>query len=757
MASVFVSHSSRDQLVTERVCERLRAAGFTALFVDFDPDQGIPAGRDWERELYAQLRRTDAVIFLATKAAVTSQWCFSEVSLARALGRPVIPLRLEREVRLPLLGNTQWVDFSDTEAGFDRLLAGLRAAGLDPTRAYPWDPRRSPYPGLIPFATEDAAVFFGRERETARLVELLQPTLQHGPGRFVAVVGPSGSGKSSLVCGGLLPRLSRSTTQWVPLPPLLPGPTPTRNLAAGLARAFAERSHPRSVEELAAALEEGPAGLRQLAGELAELEQNGAGRVNVLVVIDQAEELLTRAGPVEQQAFLRLLTGALGEDSPLWVVASVRSEFLSLAPDRAGLADAVDVSLMIEPLSRARLAEVIARPAQRAGLEFGPGLVERMVEDTAGGDALPLLAYTLRELCQRAGPDGQISMAHYEDIGGVVGALQHRADQLTEELRRRGHGELVVPTLLRLAAVTGYDDPIRRRVRRDSLTPEEQAVVDRFVDARLLTSNQVAPAHHSGELAVGRQAGTQHVAGTAPTATVEVAHEALLRQWPPLREAIEADRAALRRLSDLERLAADWHQGHRDESYLLRGGRLAAFDDWANGRNFELGPTERQYLEASRALATRKLEMAFQAEGRRSFEALLLVVVLGTLLAVGGSPFGLGNPDMDVHLALPIFNDLTLSVKLPGPHEGWTPFGITLAFVLVAILKGRTVLGIVGVLLPIAAMVAAVRLARPHSLWARRFYRPGSARWARAQRRFPTVQAAVSGRGTTRRQDGHGG
>ena len=161
MASVFVSHSSRDQLVTERVCERLRAAGFTALFVDFDPDQGIPAGRDWERELYAQLRRTDAVIFLATKAAVTSQWCFSEVSLARALGRPVIPLRLEREVRLPLLGNTQWVDFSDTEAGFDRLLAGLRAAGLDPTRAYPWDPRRSPYPGLIPFATEDAAVFFG--------------------------------------------------------------------------------------------------------------------------------------------------------------------------------------------------------------------------------------------------------------------------------------------------------------------------------------------------------------------------------------------------------------------------------------------------------------------------------------------------------------------------------------------------------------------------------------------------------------------
>ena len=76
MASVFVSHSSRDRAVTERVVARLRAAGFAALFVDFDPEQGIPAGRSWERELYAQLRRTDAVIFLASEASVASQWCF---------------------------------------------------------------------------------------------------------------------------------------------------------------------------------------------------------------------------------------------------------------------------------------------------------------------------------------------------------------------------------------------------------------------------------------------------------------------------------------------------------------------------------------------------------------------------------------------------------------------------------------------------------------------------------------------------------
>src|SRR5688500_12204491 len=113
MASVFVSHSSRDRAVTERVVARLRDAGLAALFVDFDPEQGIPAGRSWERELYAQLRRSDAVVFLASEASVTSSWCLLEVGLARALGRPVFPLRLQPGVDLPLLADVQWVDLSD--------------------------------------------------------------------------------------------------------------------------------------------------------------------------------------------------------------------------------------------------------------------------------------------------------------------------------------------------------------------------------------------------------------------------------------------------------------------------------------------------------------------------------------------------------------------------------------------------------------------------------------------------------------------
>src|SRR3954471_19493530 len=130
MASVFVSHSSRDRVVTERVVARLRTAGFAALFVDFDPEQGIPAGRSWERELYAQLRRADAVLFLASEASVASRWCFAELSLARSLGRPVFPVRLEPGAALPLLADVQWVDQGDDALGMARVLAALRSAGL---------------------------------------------------------------------------------------------------------------------------------------------------------------------------------------------------------------------------------------------------------------------------------------------------------------------------------------------------------------------------------------------------------------------------------------------------------------------------------------------------------------------------------------------------------------------------------------------------------------------------------------------------
>ena len=631
--SIFVSHSSRDRFIAGQFVERLRVEGFSSGLLDFDPDPeaGVPSGREWERELYAALRRADAVVFLASPTSVSSPWNFAEVSLARSLNRPIIPVRLESSVAFPLLGDTQWIDAIGmgeqvTENAVARLVEGLRRAGIDPGDTFYWDPARSPYPGLAPFDVEDAAVFFGRDREVGQLLELLRPTLARGGGRFVGLVGPSGSGKSSLLRAGLLPRLVRQRERWLVSPPFFPGTMPIRSLARSLTDAFAANGHERPISELAAILSEGAAGLGMLISELQALSMTGSGRPNVLLVIDQAEELITRAGQREQQYFLNMLRQALRENDSIWIVATVRSEFLSTTPGRAGLAEAVDDPVVIEPLSRSRLAEVIARPAQRAGLTFVPGLVERVVDDTAGGDALPLLAYTLRELALRAGPSGRITITDYEAIGGVVGALRYSADRLAEELSRSGHRKSIIPTLTQFASVTRDEEPTRRRVPRSAFTSEEQVVVDAFVDARLLISGYVAASPERESPASVQQ-------------IVEVAHEALLRQWPPLREAVEANRARLQLRSELSGLAADWEYGSRDDSYLLRAGRLAAFDSSISGDDLGLGTMEHQYLQASRAAAARELQAVRRVNRRLRVLAvgifiLLLISIISTTVAL---------------------------------------------------------------------------------------------------------------------------
>jgi hypothetical protein len=251
---------------------------------------------------------------------------------------------------------------------------------------------------------------------------------------------------------------------------------------------------------------------------------------------------------------------------------------------------------------------VIQQPAQRAGLQFAPGLVEQMVEETTGGDALPLLAYVLRRLYQQAGRDGSVTAAEYEALGGVVGALQGGADQITDELDRRGHGALVLPTLMKFAVVEGDAEPSGRRIPRSALDPDEQQVADVFVDARLLTSGVAA----DGETVVG------------------VAHEALLRQWPPLRKAIEASRTSLRLRSELDRLAADWQEGGRDDSYLLRGARLAEAERWLAERPEDVAESEASFIRTSVAWRGRSLRRL-----RAAVVALTLLLVAAT--GLGGT------------------------------------------------------------------------------------------------------------------------
>ncbi|MDQ3764358.1 MAG: hypothetical protein M3460_23135, partial [Actinomycetota bacterium] len=373
--------------------------------------------------------------------------------------------------------------------------------------------------------------------------------------RFVTVVGPSGVGKSSLVQAGLLPRLAGRRRGWVVVPPLLPAHHPIGSLARSLALLLSDNQ----VEMLAGQLSnEGSAALVRVVGALRAHggRAHGGRAIPVLLVIDQTEELLTLTGARQRASFLELLRGALEQDTNLWVVATLRSEFLT-GFLQADFADLFHRPVIIGALDRAALVEVIEGPAAQAGLQFAPGLVQRMVEDTRGGDALPLLAYTLHLLYLRVGSGGMVTDEHYQQLGGVAGALARQADKVTAELCTTDPNVPVVATLLKFVTLD-ETEPTRRRVQRSQLSDGEQVVVDTFIAARLLTSD----AH--GEDAI-----------------LEVAHEALFRNWAPLRQAIEARVDDLRWRADLERWTLDWERSGRQESYLLRDERLRAAERWA--------------------------------------------------------------------------------------------------------------------------------------------------------------------------------
>jgi WD40 repeat protein len=464
---------------------------------------------------------------------------------------------------------------------------------MDRPRHRGWTAQRPPYPGLEPFSEDDAGVFYGRDAETAELLARLSPVVAQEAQRFVAVVGPSGSGKSSLVHAGLIPALTQRRRRWVVLPTFTPEDRPIRNLARSVAAALPGVQ----VDALAAQLTAEP---DALLAWLEELRAARGGRMaSVLLVVDEAEDLLTQASPPDRDAFLELLRVALERERWLWVVAVVRSEFLGGFLS-AGFTDLFRQPVVIGAPGRAALFDMIQRPADQAGMRFEPGLVNRMVDDTGGGDALPMLAYTLQALYLRAGPGGTITEQDYRLLGGVAGALSEQADRVANGL---GDLDAVVATLMRFVSMD-EQGPVRRGVPRAALNAAERRVVDAFIGARLLMSDADA---------------------------VQVAHEALFRRWPPLSQAVDAGAETLRQQAQLERWALDWARSGRRDSYLLTGERLELARRWHAGR--PAPPPVDEFLEHSTRLDRAAMARLGEAVALRAEASLDRDPELATLLA----------------------------------------------------------------------------------------------------------------------------
>lgn len=620
MTTLFISHSSKDKAWAERTHAALARGGYQVVFLDSHPDDGIHAGADWEQTLYQRLRQSRGVVILCSAHWLASPWCVAEAMMSRDRGKRVFLIAAagvadNRQVKLPdgtdapripdFLKDAQFVSLgavTEDEACL-RLLHGLEREGL---KKEDFQLPDRPYPGLAPFQETDAAVYFGRDGEIDQVIAVLTRRRRNNAHGFIVVLGASGCGKSSLVRAGVLPRLRRASnddgarTAWVIVPPFMGG-RGLDGLALALSSAFGDAGQPRDLAAVRHRLG-AASGLRALGNEL--LAARGAPEGAVLLVLDQLEEVFGTADGSEPRAALRLLLDASAETfSPLVVLATMRSDFLNAFQLFEGTAERYE-KVTLDPMPRARFAEVIEGPADRFGLDLDPGLAERMAEETAYNDALPLLAFTLERLYKQCKVSHRLTAEAYDDLGGVSASIKSEAERILDETGYRVNGRPLPDddarmrdlrrAFYRLAHV-GEEGQFTRRIANWSQMPEScRGVLNKFVERRLLTSSADAD--------------------DPKKTTLSVAHEALFRVWDTLNGWLRADRKALALRAQIEDAAAGWDAEKRsdirgtllwsEERVLDTVGEIersgVSLDDVADPETVAafLGPTDTKDLEA---------------------------------------------------------------------------------------------------------------------------------------------------------------
>jgi TIR domain len=309
MARIFISHSSRDNDAADRMKAWLASQRFENAFLDKDPATGIPPGANWEKTLYREVAQSQAVVILQTPNWLASKWCFAEFTQARALGKAIFPVIETPTDGTRISPDIQTLDLTrDREGGLARLNRELVRIALDAQGGFVWDSTRPPFPGLLAFQEEDAAVYFGRDDDIRRLIERLEARRAQGGAKLIALLGSSGSGKSSLLRAGVIPRLKRGGRSWIVVQPMRPSAHPIDALAMALAAAGIPGADWRKVRDDLL----GPDPKRALGDFANDLRVKAvAGQAQILIPIDQAEELFGVSDPEEARRFLEILSGDL--------------------------------------------------------------------------------------------------------------------------------------------------------------------------------------------------------------------------------------------------------------------------------------------------------------------------------------------------------------------------------------------------------------------------------------------------------------
>lgn len=664
MARIFLSHSSQDNFEAIALRNWLAEEGWDDVFLDLDAERGISAGERWERKLHEAANRCEAVIFLVSGHWLESGWCTKEYTLARGLNKKLFAVLIEpgktiADLPPELTGTWQVVDLARRQdmqifrvpdpdsheerhvtfsrEGLRRLKRGLEKAGLDP-KFFPWpppnEPHRAPYRGLQPLEAADTGIFFGRDAPIIEFSDALRGLRAGAPPRLLVILGASGAGKSSFLRAGLLPRLARDDSHFLPLPPI----RPERAALAGengLLAALEAACPDQTRADLRAAILAGAAGVRPLLAKLADkafqqtlAEADSNKPPTIVVAIDQAEELFRSEGAEEGAALLGLVRDLTAVDDPAVIaIFAIRSDSYDSLQNAKPLEGLPQKPLSLPPMPRNTYREVIEGPAKRvveAGgrLSIEPQLIDRLLEDIekgGGKDALPLLAFTLQQLYLEYGRAGVLQVENYEAFGGLKGAINaavgrafRRADKdpripqdraAREALLRRG----LIPWLAGVDPDT--KSPRRNIARRSDVPAEAVPLIDLLIEERLLSTDTVLEKDATGK--------------EVRIATIEPTHEALLRQWGLLEGWLAEDFGLLATLEGVKRAARDWDANGRVEAWLAHQGQRLAEAQALDGRSdiaARLDATDRAYLAQCRAVEDARRAEAEQRRKEREEE-----------------------------------------------------------------------------------------------------------------------------------------
>ncbi len=495
----------------------------------------------------------------------------------------------------------------------DDLVVQLRealAVAVDPTFAA----ARNPYRGLEAFEQADAADFFGRENAVAEMVGVLETE------PLLVVVGPSGIGKSSVVKAGLVPALRRGAVtgseSWL-VTETTPGRAPFDQLAAALERV--------ATVEVPDILGEITSGDRRLDDIVASVLPDGSV---VLLIVDQFEELFTETvDEHERRAFMDVLADVASRPrSSIRIIATLRADYFDRPLGYAVLGNVLrGRTVALGAMTATELADAIRRPAATVGVEVDAALVARITgEAERQPGALPLVQHAMAELFDRR-QTNTITVGDLDESGGLSDALGQRAEaiygELDESLRDQARR-----VFLNLVNVSEDHDNTRRRVRRTELEQEGlrgdelDALLPEFGRHRLLTFDR-DPASR--------------------TPTVEVAHEALLDNWPRLRAWIEDARDDLLTRRRLAAAAADWVNAGSDRSFLYAGARLSAALSWVGDVQPDLSDLERGFIDA--AVGVSETQLRQQVSANRRLRILVAASVVGVIVAVVGTVVAVGQ------------------------------------------------------------------------------------------------------------------